>query len=162
MRKWVLLLGLLLCLCGCARETLTDPVLFCESYNRAAAQPIRETDAYLRAENEVMLFAGTTLVRLKLNEDGAIRTAVVTGTASDETAAVCANAFAVLAQPFAESVPQTVAALCIKRELTVQTAQTKRFHYAVFCDGENVTAVQTNLLLSSLPDLPSLRPSGSE
>ena len=163
MRKWLfLLLALTLFLSACEREPLTDPVLFCESYNRAAAQPIPESDAYLRDENEVMLFAGETLIRLRMNEDGAIHTAVVTGDGSCASAAVCENAFAVLAEPFSETVPKEVQALCAQRSLTVQTAQTKRFFYAVFCDGETVTAVQINRLLSSIPVLPTLRRSGSE
>ena len=156
-----LLLALTLCLCACERETLTDPVLFCEGYNRIAAQPIEESDACLRSEDEVLLFAGRALVRLRLTEDGAIHTAVVTGEGSPETARVCETAFAVLAQPFSERVPQSVSALCASPEPTVQTAQTKRFYYAVFRDGETVTAVQTNRLLSSIPVLPSLRSSGS-
>ena len=110
----------------------------------------------------ITLFTGGTVVRLLTNADGAIHTAVVTGTASQETAAVAGNAFAVLAQPFSERVPQSVSALCASPEPTVQTAQTKRFYYAVFRDGETVTAVQTNRLLSSIPVLPSLRSSGSQ
>lgn len=163
MQKWMLLiLALPLCLCACERESLTDPVLFCESYNRIAAEQITESDAYLRSENEVMLFSCGSVVRLRLNEDGAIYSAVVTGDVSQQTALVCENAFAVLTEPFSESVPQKVIALCNAPKLTVQTAQTKRFYYAVFCDGDTVTAVQTNLLLSSIPVLPELRPEESE
>ena len=163
MRKRILLLlAVPLLLCGCEREALTDPVLFCEGYNRIAARPIRETDAYLRAQDEMLLFAGETLVRLKWNEDGAIGTAVVTGTASQETATVARDAFTVLAQPFDEDVPSDVIAQCIEPDLSVQTAETKRFYYAVYGDGENVTIVQTNRLLSSIPVLPSLCPAGSE
>ena len=163
MRKWIwLVLALPLCLCGCERETLTDLVLFCESYNRVASQPIVETQAYLRSENEVILYAGETLIRLRLNEDGAIHTAIVTGGVSRQTAEVCKNAFAVLADPFSETLPQEVCALCEQGSLSVQTAETKRFYYAVFCDGETVTAVQTNRLLSEISVLPSLRHSGSQ
>ena len=163
MRKWMLLiLALPLCLCACEREALTDPVLFCEGYNRAAVQPIVESDAYLRSQDEVMLFSGSTIIRLKLNEDGAIHTAVVTGSISDETAAVAENTFTVLAGPFAENVPQEVIGQCAAQALDVQTAQTKRFFYAVYRDGETVTAVQISRLLSSIPVLPALRPSESE
>lgn len=163
MRKWVcLVLMLPVCLSGCRREPLTDPVLFCENYNLAAKEPIRETDACLRSNNEILLFAGEALVRLMLNEDGAVHTAVVTGETADETAAVCETAFTVLANPLSEDVPQSLARLCSQRKTAVQTLQTKRFFYAVYCDGKTVTAVQVNLLLSSIPDLPTLRPSESE
>ena len=163
MRKLVLLLlAVPLLLCGCERETLTDPVLFCDGYNRIAAQPIRESDAYLRSEHEMLLFTGGTVVRLLTNADGAIHTAVVTGTASQETAAVAGNAFAVLAQPFSENVPDAVVAQCSEQALSVRTEQTKRFFYAVYRDGDTVTAVQKNLLLSSIPVQPSLRRSEPE
>lgn len=164
MRKRLLsvLIALPLLLCACERETLTDPVLFCESYNRIAPQPISETDAYLRSENEFLLFTGETLIRLKTNEDGAIHTAVVTGKGSDETASVAQYAFTALAQPFSEAVPQSVTAQCTQQSLSVWTAETKRFYYAVYRDEESVTIVQTNRQLSSIPVLPSLRPSESE
>lgn len=163
MRKWVLVICILpLLLCGCEREPLTDPVLFCKLYNRASPQPIRETDVYLRSRNEFLLFSGQTLIRLRTNEDGAVDTAVVTGKASRETAEVVRNTFAVLAQPFADEVPPDVLAQCAQPALSVQSAQTKRFVYAVYRDGETVTAVQVNRLLTSLPDPPSLRPSESE
>lgn len=163
MRKWaLLLLALPILLYGCEREPLTDPVLFCENYNRIAAQPIRETDAYLRTENEFLLYTGDTLVRLLTNEDGAIHTVVVTGIASEETASVAQNAFTVLSQPFSETVPQTVIAQCREQALSVQTTETKRFFYAVYRDADTVTAVQKNLLLSSIRVLPSLRPSEAE
>ncbi len=158
MRKLVLLLlAVPMLLCGCERETLTDPVLFCDGYNRIATQPIRESDAYLRSENELLLFTGGTVVRLLTNADGAIHTAVVTGTASRETAAVAENAFAVLAQPLSENVPDAVVAQCREQALSVRSEQTKRFFYAVYRDGDTVTAVQKNLLLSSIPVQPSLR-----
>lgn len=163
MRKKVLLLLLLpLLLCGCEREPLSDPVLFCEGYNRVASQPIRESDAFLRSDHEFLLYAGDTLIRLITNEDGAIQTAVVTGKASEETSSVAWNAFTVLAQLFSDPVSQTVATQCTERTLSVWTEETKRFYYTVYRDGETVTAVQTNLLLSSIPVLPALRPSESE
>ena len=158
MRKRILyLLAIPFLLWGCERETLTDPVLFCEAYNRAAAHPIREADAYLRTENEFLFFTEGTAVRLVTNEDGAIHTAVVTGSISETTASVAGNAFAVLAKPFTETVPQTVLAQCGEQALCVQTQETKRFFYAVFREGDTVTAVQKNLLLSSIPVQPSLR-----
>lgn len=163
MRKWIWVLCLLpLALCACEREPLTDPVLFCAAYNRISAQPIRESDAYLRSENEFLLYAGDTLVRLRTNEDGAIHTAVVTGKPSQETAAVAENAFTVLAGALGDDVPQDVIAQCAEPALSVRTAETKRFTYAVYRDRETVTIVQTNRLLSSLPVQPSLRPEGSE
>ncbi len=162
MRKWMLLLALPLCLCGCERGTLMDPVLFCEAYNRVAAQPIVESDAYLRAENEVMLFSEETVVRLKMNVDGAIHTAVVTGAPTSETTDVAENAFAVLAQPFSETAPLSLIEQSKECDPSVQTAETKRFFYAVYRDADSVTFVQINRLLSSIPVLPSLRPSGSE
>lgn len=158
MRKCVpLLLALTLILCGCERETLTDPVLFCEAFNRVSPQPIRECDAFLRSENEVMLFTGETIIRLQTNADGAIHTVVVTGPVSEETAAVAQNAFTVPAQPLSDQVPQTVRAWFAGEAPDVQTAETKRFFYAVFRDGETVTAVQINRLLAAIPTLPTLR-----
>lgn len=158
MRKGILLvLVMTFCLCGCEREALTDPVLFCESYNRIASTPIKETDTFLRGDSEFLLYAGETLVRLKTNEDGAIHTAIVTGKVSPETASVARNTFTVLAQPMNDAVPQTVTEQCAQQDVSVQTAESKRFGYAVYRDGETVTAVQVNLLLSSLPVQPSLR-----
>jgi len=163
MRKWMaLILVLPLCLCACERETLTDPVLFCEGFNSRSAEQIAESDAYLRSDQEVMLFAGEAVIRLRMNEDGAIHTAVVSADDSERAAEVCENAFAVLAEPFSESVPPQVITLCRSPALTVQTAGTKRFYYAVFCDGQTFTAVQINRLLSAIPILPTLRLPESE
>ena len=163
MRKRLLpILALTVCLCACERETLTDPVLFCATYNRTAQHPIAEQDAYLRDADECLLFAGNVLIRLKMNADGAIHTAVVTGEASDETAAAALNAFTVLAEPFSDDVPMALVGTSAEQGLSVQTAQTKRFYYAVYRDADGVTLVQVNCLLRSIPDLPSLRPSESE
>lgn len=152
--------GLLcLCLAGCQREAVIDPVLFCRDFNaRSGEAQLREQDAYLRGEGEVVLFADAGLVRLQTDENGAVHTAVVTGNRSDALYRFAADAFSVLAKPLSEDVPQAFRDALVREDRSVQSVETKRFQYYIYASDGIVTAVQSNRLSVSLPVLPSLRP----
>lgn len=151
---------LCVCLAACQRETQIDPVLFCSDFNkRSETVQLRESDAFLRGGDEVVLFGDPGLVRLQTNAHGAVHTAVVTGKLSDSLCAFAADAFQVLACPLSEDVPQELDAMLRSADSSVRTAETKRFQYFVFTSDGVVTAVQINRLLSaSLPAQPALRP----
>ena len=148
-----------LCLASCQREVSMDPVLFCAGFNaRSQTLQLHEADAYLRGEGEVVLFCEAGLVRLQTDDNGAVHTAVVTGKRSDALSAFTIDAFAVLADPLDEEVPQQLHALLQSADRSVRSVETKRFWYFVYAADGVITAVQMNRLSVSLPVQPSLRP----
>ncbi|MBQ7543238.1 MAG: hypothetical protein IJT44_13205 [Clostridia bacterium] len=150
--------ALLLCLCACMRESLTDPVLFCKAFNRLSQTvQLREENAFLRADDEVLLYGADVLIRLQTDERGAVHTAVVTGPAGKAYAETVRNAFTVLSRPLSEDVPQEITAVLEKPPESVFSVQTDRFEYLVYSDGTAVTAVQINRQLFPITAQPRLR-----
>lgn len=161
MRRIMLVLLPLVLLCGCVRSEKTDLVLFCKEFNdRAENIKISEHDAMRRNESEILLTAGNVLIRLQTEEDGAISTAVLTASGSDAHTlrSVAETAFTVLAQPLAESVPETILNAIEQKNEQIVQADTPYFRYLLYGTRDAITVQQIALLQVSLSDPPSLRP----
>ena len=143
---------LLLCigccaLCGCERSLQTDVVLFCQAFNaHSSTMVLREENTFRRSETEYLLYADDILLRLITDDTQAIHTVVLTAGAEQtdqlQSAALCA--FAALAEPFSEDVPQTVLQNVRTGSVTVDQTETEHFIYLLYRSPESVTVQQIN------------------